>query len=82
MHIVEFFQLRSVSLPDSFEREIQRTEVSGQDILTAEAERKREAVKFKTMVEVAQLSVNETQEKADATAKQIGYEAAAVKSTI
>ena len=39
MHIVEFFQLRSVSLPDSFEREIQRTEVSGQDILTAEAEK-------------------------------------------
>jgi hypothetical protein len=34
------------------------------------------------MVEVAQLSVNETQERADAKAKQIGYEADAVKSTI
>lgn len=41
-HIVEFFQLRSLSLPSPFEDEIQKTEVKGQDIKTATAEIARE----------------------------------------
>ena len=59
-HYVEFFQLRSVSLPYNFEREIQRTLTSEQGILTANAMMKRETVKFATMIEVAKLSRNET----------------------
>lgn len=52
-HEVEFFQLRSLNLPDAFEDEIKNTEVKGQDIFTAEAERERDKVKFTTSVEVA-----------------------------
>jgi hypothetical protein len=52
-HEVVFFQLRSISLPDKFESEIQNTEVKGQDIHTADAELLREQVKFKTNVNVA-----------------------------
>ena len=37
-HEVVFFQLRSLSLPDDYEREIEITEVKGQDILKAQAE--------------------------------------------
>ena len=47
-HEVEFFQLRSLSLPDAYENEIQNTEVKGQDIHTATAELAREMVKFET----------------------------------
>lgn len=52
-HEVVFFQLRSISLPDAFEQEIQNTEVKGQDIHTANSELLREQVKFKTNVNVA-----------------------------
>jgi hypothetical protein len=34
-HLVEFFQLRSISLPSAFEDEIRNTEVKKQDILKA-----------------------------------------------
>lgn len=67
-HIVEFFQLRSIKLPDSFEREIQNTEVKGQDIFTASAEISRENVKFQTALEVAGWAVNETVYRAEADA--------------
>jgi len=49
-HEVVYFQLRSISLPDLFENEIQNTEVMGQDIHTADAEYSREEVKFITNV--------------------------------
>ena len=52
-HDITFFQLRSLSLPDGFEQEIQNTEVKGQDILKAVSERKRDQVKFDTNVVVA-----------------------------
>jgi regulator of protease activity HflC (stomatin/prohibitin superfamily) len=52
-HEVVFFQLRSLSLPDAYENEIQNTEVKGQDIHTATAELAREEVKFETNVKIA-----------------------------
>ena len=81
-HEVVFFQLRSISLPDKFESEIQNTEVKGQDIHTADAELLREQVKFKTNVNVASLAVNSTVETAKGNAAKTIYEAQAVASTI
>ena len=81
-HQVVYFQLRSVSLPDAFEMEIQNTEVKGQDIHTAQAELERETVKFITNWEVAKLAVNSTIETANGNANKTIYEAEAVKSTI
>jgi len=77
-HEVIFFQLRSLSLPDSFEQEIENTEVKGQDILKATAERKRDTVKFETNVLVAQLAVNATVENAYGIANRTIFEAIAV----
>jgi hypothetical protein len=37
-----------LSLPQAFENEIENTEVKGQDILKADAEKKRELVRFET----------------------------------
>ena len=81
-HEVVFFQLRSISLPDEFENEIQNTEVKGQDILKAEAERKRDQVKFSTDVLVANLAVNSTIETAYGEANRTIFEAKAIESTI
>lgn len=81
-HEIKFFQLRSLSLPDQFEYEIQNTEVKGQDILKAENEKKREQVKFDTNVEIARLAVNSTLEKSYGEANRTVYEAKAVESTI
>ena len=81
-HLVKFFQLRSISLPDNFEREIQNTEVKKQDILKASAEQKRDIVKFVTTVEVAKKAVNETIEKANAGAFKTAQNARATQSTI
>lgn len=81
-HEIKFFQLRSLSLPDQFEYEIQNTEVKGQDILKAENEKKREQVKFDTNVEIARLAVNATLEKSYGEANRTVYEAKAVESTI
>jgi len=52
-HEVVFFQLRSISLPDAFESEIQNTEVKGQDIHTATSEFNRDQIKFDTNVLIA-----------------------------
>ena len=81
-HLVKFFQLRSISLPDNFEREIQNTEVKKQDILKASAEQARDIVKFETTVEVAKKAVNETIEKAYAAGNKTEQNAKAVQSTI
>lgn len=77
-----FFQLRSLSLPDAFEQEIQNTEVKGQDILKATSEKKRDQVKFDTNVLVAQLAVKSTMENAYGSANKTIFEARAVESTI
>lgn len=81
-HEVVFFQLRSLSLPDAFEAEIQNTEVKGQDIQTAVAETTRDQVQFTTNVEVARLAQNATVETAKGLAQKTLFEAEAVKSTI
>lgn len=81
-HIVKFFQLRSLSLPTSFEREIQNTEVKGQDIQTATAEILRENVKFATAFQVAESATNETMQRAYANANKTFEEARAIQSTI
>lgn len=74
-HEVVFFQLRSLSLPDEYEKEIQNTEVKGQDILKSEKERAREEVKFNTNVVVAKLAVNATLESAYGQGNKTVYEA-------
>ena len=81
-HEVHFFQLRSLSLPPAFENEIQNTEVKGQDIHTADAELKRDTVKYVTNVEVAKLAVNSTIETAYGNGNKTYYEALAENSTI
>jgi len=81
-HEVEFFQLRSLSLPVAYENEIQNTEVKGQDIYTATAELAREMVKFETSVKIAGLAVNATLETAYGNGNKTIFEAAAIQSTI
>ena len=81
-HDVAYFQLRSLSLPNAFEREIQNTEVKGQEIHTATAELTRETVKYVTNYEVAKLAVNATIETAFGNGNKTYYEAVAVASTI
>jgi len=81
-HEIIYFQLRSISLPDAFEEEIENTEVKGQDIHTADAEVVKATVIQKTNVMIAELAVNATIETAMGNAKKITYEAEAVKSTV
>ena len=81
-HDVVYFQLRSLSLPNAFEKEIQNTEVKGQDIHTATAELTRETVKYVTNYEVAKLAVNATVETAYGNGNKTYYEALAEASTI
>ena len=81
-HEVVFFQLRSLSLPNAFETEIQNTEVKGQDINTAKAEKIRDKVQFDTNVLVAQLAVNSTLETAFGNANKTVLEARAIESTV
>ena len=77
-HEIVFFQLRSLSLPDAFEQEIQNTEVKGQDIHTADAECVRDNVQFQTNVIVAQLAVNSTVETAYGAGNKTVFEAMAI----
>jgi hypothetical protein len=81
-HEVVFFQLRSIALPQDFEREIQNTEVKGQDIHTATKESERENVKFNTNVRISELAVNATLETAYGNANRTIFEAEAVATTI
>ena len=59
-----FFQLRSLALPDKYEKEIQNTEVKGQDIIKSQREKERDQIKFETNVMIAELAVNSTLETA------------------
>jgi len=54
---VVFFQLRSVDLPDDYEKAIQHTEVTKQEIHKAEAERGKNLIVYQTNVEVASIRV-------------------------
>jgi len=77
-HEVQFFQLRSIALPDAFELEIQNTEVQSQDINTATAESQRENVKFHTNVMIAEKAVNATLETAYGNGNRTIFEAQAI----
>lgn len=81
-HEVVFFQLRHLSLPDAYEREIENTEVKGQDILKASAELERAYVKFNTTIIIAALEVNATKETAKGDAGKILHDARAYQTTI
>lgn len=81
-HEVVFFQLRSLSLPDEYEKEIQNTEVKGQDILKSGKELAREQVKFQTNVDIAELAKNATLESAYGQGNKTVYEAEATAQTV
>jgi hypothetical protein len=81
-HEVVFFQLRHLSLPDAYEREIENTEVKGQDILKASAELERAYVKFNTTIIIAALEVNATKETAKGDAGKIIHDSRAYQTTI
>lgn len=68
---IEFFQLRSVSLPRDFEVAIQTTEVKKQDIKTAEAERGNRKIAGQTMVKQAEQESQAILYRADAAATTI-----------
>jgi hypothetical protein len=71
-----------LSLPEDFEREIQNTEVKGQDILKTEKEADREVIKFETDVIVARLAQNATLEKAYGEGNRTVYAAEATANTV
>ena len=47
---VEYFQLKSIDLPDDYERAIQQTEVMKQDIHKAGAEKEKMQIELQTKV--------------------------------
>lgn len=57
---VEFFQLRSVDLPDEFEQAIQLSEVKKQEIRKAEAQKNRTIVELQTTKMTAEYQRNVT----------------------
>jgi regulator of protease activity HflC (stomatin/prohibitin superfamily) len=65
---VEFFQLRTVDLPDPFEESIQDTEVKKQDIEKAKAERQNILIEWETKVKEAQIQKEVLINRAEAEA--------------
>lgn len=57
---IDFFQLRSVDLPDKFENAIQLTEVKKQDIQKAQAEKNKVEVELETRKLAALYQMNVT----------------------
>lgn len=55
---VEYFQLKSIDLPDKYEIAIQETEVKRQDIHKAEAEKSKMQIELETIVQQAQIASN------------------------
>lgn len=68
---VEFFQLRSVDLPDKFESAIQLSEVKKQDIKKAQAEKEKMVVELETSRIKAEYQKNVTINLATGEAKSI-----------
>lgn len=71
---IEFFQLRSVSLPTRFEEEIQNTEVQKQDISKAEAERGHQEISGQALVAVAVEDAKSIGLQAEATAATVNLD--------
>ena len=61
---VDYFQLKSIDLPDPYEIAIQETEVKRQDIHKAEAEKAKTAIELETKIMQAKISSNITVNKA------------------
>lgn len=82
---VEFFQLRTVDLPDPFEGSIQGTEVQKQDIEKAKAEQQQVLVEWQTRIKEAELKkavqINQALAEAQAIEQQNAAEVAAVSLT-
>ena len=55
---VDYFQLKSIDLPDPYERAIQETEVKRQDIHRAAAEKMRIQIELETKVKQAEIASN------------------------
>jgi len=68
---IEFFQLRSVDLPDKFEDAIQLSEVKKQDIRKAQAEKEKTVVELETSRIKAEYQKNVTINLAEGEAKSI-----------
>jgi len=71
------FQLRSVGLPDEFEKAIQMTEVKKQDVHVAEAEQQSTKVALETQLMQANRRVKVKANKADGFAQSVMLENAA-----
>mmetsp|Transcript_25395 Transcript_25395/g.22423 ORF Transcript_25395/g.22423 Transcript_25395/m.22423 type:complete len:206 (+) Transcript_25395:336-953(+) len=68
---IDFFQLRSVDLPDKFEDAIQATEVKKQDIEKAKAEKNRAIIELQTLQIQAEFQKNITVNLAEGEASAI-----------
>lgn len=55
---VDYFQLKSIDLPDKYEVAIQETEVKRQDIHKAEAEKMKMQIELETKIKQAEISSN------------------------
>lgn len=68
---VDYFQLKSIDLPDKYEVAIQETEVKKQDILTASAEKSKMQIELETKVKQAQIASNININKAEGQASAL-----------
>jgi regulator of protease activity HflC (stomatin/prohibitin superfamily) len=55
---VDYFQLKSIDLPDKYEIAIQETEVKRQDIHKSEAEKMKMEIELETRIKQAEISSN------------------------
>jgi len=53
---VDYYQLKSIDLPDEYEKAIQETEVKKQDIHKAEAEKLKMQIEMETKVKQATIA--------------------------
>jgi len=82
---VDYFQLKSIDLPDKYEVAIQETEVMRQDIHKAEAEKAKMQIELETTILQAQIASNININKAEANGQsfyKIQYQQAASLKTI
>lgn len=66
---VEYFQLKSIDLPDMYEKAIQHTEVMKQDIQKSKAEKEKVLIELDTKVKQASIAAGIKINNAEATAQ-------------
>ncbi|CAI2377437.1 unnamed protein product [Moneuplotes crassus] len=82
---VDYFQLKSIDLPDKYEVAIQETEVKRQDIHKAEAEKSKMQIELETQIMQAKIASNININKAEAKGQsfyKIQYQQAESLKTI